>query len=269
MRPTQRDGAEIAVDRPAGPGTKGPDSVLGRACLLLDALDADHPSLSISELARRTGLAKSTTHRLAQELVGLGMLEALPEGGVQLGLRLFELGELVPLRRSLRDAALPFMEDLVEATRQRVHLAVLEGVEVVYLQILGAKSPIVLPSRVGGRLPAHATGVGKAMLAYSAPAVVQARIEAGLPRVSARSIANAGVLVRELETIRKDGIAYDREESQIGVSCAAAPVFGPDGAVVAALSVTGRTGQVDVERLAPAVKTAALALSRRLGRLSA
>jgi IclR family transcriptional regulator, acetate operon repressor len=266
MRPTHRDGAAGAVHGSAAAAAAGtPTSVLARACRLLAALDADHPQLSISELARRTRLPKSTTHRLAQELVGLGLLETAAEGGVQLGLRLFELGELVPLRRSLRDAALPFMEDLVQATRQRVHLAVLEGTEVVYLQILGTRSPIVVPSRTGGRLPAHATGVGKAMLAFAPTAVVQARIEAGLTRVSGRSITNAGVLARELTTIRKEGVAYDREESRLGVSCAAAPVFGPDGVVVAALSVTGRTGQVDVERLAPAVKTAALALSRRLG----
>jgi DNA-binding IclR family transcriptional regulator len=248
MRSTERDGGA---------------SVLERACSLLDALDADHPYLSVSELARRTGMAKSTTHRLVQELCRLGLLESTRDG-IRLGFRLFEFGELVPRHRSLRDAALPLMEDLMEATHQRVHLAVLEGVEVVYVQILGSRAGMSMPSRIGGRLPAHATGVGKAIMAYSPPAVVNARIAAGLPRLSSRTIVLPGPLTRELAAIRDIGVAFDREESGPGVSCAAAPVFGRDGAVIAALSVSGRTGQIDVEKLAPAVKTAALALGRRL-----
>ena len=248
MRPTDRDTGL---------------SVLEKACAVMDTLDANHPYLAISEMARRAGLPKSTTHRLVQELCRLGLLETTRDG-VRLGLRLFELGELVPRHRSLRDAALPFMEDLMEATHQRVHLAVLEGVEVVYVQILGSRSGLSMPSRIGGRLPAHATGVGKVILAYSSTAVVKARMDAGLPRLSPRTIVTPGMLARELATNRESGVAFDREESLPGVSCAAAPVFGRDGTVLAALSVSGRTGQIDVEKIAPAVKTAALALGRRL-----
>ena len=247
----------------------------------MEALDANHPYLSVSELARRSGLPKSTTHRLVGELCRLGLLESTRDG-IRLGFRLFELGqlaqarlrlrqlalpmlgELVPRHRGLRDAALPFMEDLMEATHQRVHLAVLEGVEVVYVQILGSRSGMAMPSRIGGRLPAHATGVGKAILAFSPPSVVSARMEAGLPRLSPRTIVMPGALTRELATIREQGVAYDREESSPGIACAAAPVFGMHGVVVAGLSVSGRTGQIDVEKIAPAVRTAALALSRRL-----
>src|SRR5664279_612712 len=119
MRSTQRDSE--------------PESVLERGMSLLWAFDPDRPELGISELARRTGLPKSTTHRLAGELVRLGLLEqAGPR--LRLGLRLFELGQLVPRQRTLRDAALPFMEDLREATQNSVHLAVLEGIEVVYVE---------------------------------------------------------------------------------------------------------------------------------------
>lgn len=249
MRSTGRDGGDSGT-------------VLERACAILGALDAEHPYLTVSELARRAGLAKSTTHRLVAQMRDLRLLETGPDG-VRLGFRLFELGELVPRNRSLRDAALPFMEDLMEATHQRVHLAVLEGVEVVYVAILGSKG-MIMPSRIGGRLPAHATGVGKAIMAFSPPEVLQARIEAGLPRLSPRTIVMPGPLVREMAAIREAGVSYDREESGPGVSCAAAPVFGGNGEVVAALSVSGRTGQIDIERIAPAVKTAALTLGRRM-----
>jgi DNA-binding IclR family transcriptional regulator len=155
------------------------------------------------------------------------------------------------------------MEDLREATRQRIHLAVLDGVDVVYVEILGTGGLEVV-SRTGGRLPAHATGVGKAMLAYSPAATVQARIEAGLPRLTPRTISTSGGLVRELRKIRSVGMALDLEEAQLGVSCVAAPVFGADRKVAAGLSVTGVTGSVDPGTLGPAVRTAAFTLSRLL-----
>ena len=175
----------------------------------MEALDANHPYLSVSELARRSGLPKSTTHRLVGELCRLGLLESTRDG-IRLGFRLFELGELVPRHRGLRDAALPFMEDLMEATHQRVHLAVLEGVEVVYVQILGSRSGMAMPSRIGGRLPAHATGVGKAILAFSP--VGGHRPDGGRPApAEPADHRHAGALTRELATIREQGVAYDRE----------------------------------------------------------
>ena len=230
---------------------------------MLAAYDADNTELGISELSRRTGLPKSTVHRLSADLVRLGLLEQIGPR-LRLGIRLFELGQLVPRQRTLKEAALPFMEDLREATRNSVHLAVLEGIEVVYVEILLSRGSRSLPSRVGGRLPAHATGVGKAIMAFSPVEVVTARIEAGLVRLSPHTIVTPGGLTRELATIRSEGVSYDRQESDLGIVCAAAPVFGADGAVLAGMSVTGRAERLDVKRMAPAVRTAALALSRAL-----
>ncbi len=238
------------------------DSVVGRAVRVLDAFDAEQGVLPVAEVVRRSGLPKSTTHRLVGELVSLGLLERVPDG-VRLGLRLFELGQLVPRQRTLRDAARPFMEDLRVATGASIHLAVLQGVEVVYVEILPAKTTQRLPSRVGGRMPAHATGVGKAILAFSPPEVVQARVDAGLERRSPHTIVLPGALARELARIRETGVSYDREESGVGIVCAACPIVGPDGEVIAALSVSGRSGQLDIERMSPAVRTAALAIARR------
>jgi DNA-binding IclR family transcriptional regulator len=231
---------------------------------VLSAFDSEHTELGISALARHSGLAKSTTHRLVVELVRLGLLER-SSGGLRLGIRLFELGQLVPRQRTLKEAALPFLEDLRDATGSNVHLAVLEGVEVVYVEILRVRDSQPLPSRIGGRMPAHATGVGKAILANSPAEVVRARMEAGLDRRTPYTVILPGALSRELVRIAETGVSYDRQESAMGVVCAAAPVFGPDGTVQAALSVTGRAERLDVERMAPAVRTAALALSRALG----
>jgi DNA-binding IclR family transcriptional regulator len=244
-----------------------PASVLERAMSLLNTFGPDKTELGISELSRRSGLAKSTTHRLVGELVRLGLLEQAGSG-VRLGMQLFELGQLVPRQRTLKDAALPFMEDLREATGNNVHLAVLDGIEVVYVEIMRVRDSQPLPSRVGGRMPAHATGVGKAILAHSPAEVVKARLDAGLTRRSPYTIIMPGTLARELRTIIDTGVSFDRQESAVGIVCAAAPVFGPDNAIAAALSVTGRAERLDIERMAPAVRTAALALSRHLGNLT-
>jgi IclR family transcriptional regulator, acetate operon repressor len=241
----------------------GPRSVLGRAALLLDCLAAgDSPG--ISELARRSGLAKTTVFRLVHELAGCGLVE-VTSGGVRLGMRLFELGSSVPRQRSLAEAALPIMRDLQQATGDTVHLAVLDRTEVVYLQILRGSGTRPLPSRVGGRMPAHATGVGKAILAFSPRPVLDALMAAGLRPRTARTIVAPGALRRELSRIRQAGTAFDREESGPGIVCAASPVFGADGAVLAGLSLTGWSARLNLARAAPAVRTAALALSRQLG----
>jgi len=230
---------------------------------VLTAFGGGDRELGTSELARRTGLAKSTVHRLAGELADLGLLERRADA-FALGLRLFELGELVSSPRDLRTSALPHMADLRAATRQTVHLAVLDGAEVVYLEILRSADAPPLPSRVGGRLPAHATGVGKAILAASPPEVVDAVLRSGPRRLAERTITAPGLLHRELVAIRANGIAYDHEESHAGLVCAASAVFGPGNTVLGALSVSGWAGRLNIRRMAPAVRTAALALSRSL-----
>lgn len=241
-----------------------PISVIARASRLMESFDADHGILTLAELSRTSGLPRSTAHRIADELAELGWLEKTGEG-YSLGMRMFEFGELVPRQRNLVSVAMPYMEDLRTATGASVHLAVLDGSEVVYLQVLASKLAPKMNSRRGGRLPAHATGVGKAMLAFSPPDAVQRVIDTGLPRLTARTISTPGQLKRELSAIRSSGIAYDREESNPGVLCAAVPIFGNDGSVRAGLSVSGFSRRV-APRMAPAVQTAALALARDLAR---
>ncbi|WP_285572360.1 IclR family transcriptional regulator [Actinoallomurus iriomotensis] len=240
------------------------DSYLRRVVAVLGAFRAEDGEVGAAELARRTGLPKSTVHRITVALAEEGLLER-QGSAMRLGLRLFEIGQRVPRQRVLRDAALPYMTDLREATRQTVHLAVLEGNEVVYVEILGTPGGPVMPSRVGGRLPAHATGVGKAILAYSPPRVTRAVLDGELARLSERSVIAPGLLARELAGIRRDGVAYDYEESGRGIVCAASPVLGPDGEVLGALSVSGWVNRMRPAGVAPAVHTAALALSRTLG----
>jgi IclR family acetate operon transcriptional repressor len=234
-----------------------------RLAALLTAFEPGDEALGVSELARRTSLAKSSVHRLVGHLVTTGLLERAGTG-VRLGLKLFEIGQLAIRQRGLVDAARPYLADLREATRNTVHLAVLEGTEVVYLDILRGPDAPKLPSRIGGRFPAHATGVGKAILAYSPEADVEKVIAAGLSRVSSRTITAPGLLRRHLAKVRSEGIAYEREESGVGVVCAASPLLDATGWAVASISLSGWANRMRTERVAPAVRTAALALSRAL-----
>lgn len=239
-------------------------STAARVAALLSAFRPGDDALGVSELARRTGVPKSSTHRLTAHLVEQGLLEPAGRGRLRLALKLFEIGQLAAAQRGLVDAARPFLADLREATRNTAHLAVLEGTEVVYLDILRGPDAPTLPSRVGGRFPAHATSVGKAILAFSDRAVVDEVVTAGLARVSPRTVTAPGIFRTQLARIARDGISYDREESGIGVVCAGAPLLGSDGAAVGALSLSGWTNRMRLDRVAPAVRTAALALSRLL-----
>lgn len=250
---------------PGGAGRPGepPDSVIARVVAILDAFDARHPELGPSALSRRSGLPKSTADRLAKELAEHGLLRR-HGAGYSIGRRLAEWAELAGGERRLREVALPYLADLREVSRQTVHLAVLTGTDVTYVEIVRSRNAPRMPSEIGGRLPAHAAAVGKALLAFSAPAVVEAVLATGLPRIGPRTITAPGLLQRELQRIRDLGIAYEHEESAPGVGCAASPILGADGTPLAAISISGWTGKLDLRRIGPAVKTAALALGRDL-----
>jgi DNA-binding IclR family transcriptional regulator len=251
----ERNGRRMPVD----------GSVFGRILQVIEAFGSDDVTLSLSELATRAGLPKSTVHRIARTLVGRGWLERSDER-YALGIRLFELGQRVQLQRfDLHEIAIPFMEDLYEATHEIVNLGVLDGSDVVYLAKIGGHRRVPIPTRLGGRLPAHCTALGKAMLAFSSTGVRRDLQSAQLVARTQHSITDPTVLEDELVRIERDRTAVDREELIAGVVCVAAPVFRDDVAV-AAVSVTGPKARIDPLRIAPAVQTAARGISRRLSR---
>ena len=231
--------------------------------MVLGAFKADDKRLGVSELARRANLPKSTVSRLVSELVEHRYLER-DGSGVRPGLRLFELGELATQPKELRSLALATMTDLRDATGQTVNLAVLEGTEVVYIGLLRGRNAPRTPARVGGRLPAHTTGVGKALLAFSSDEIVESVIASGLVKAQPASISDPDVLRHELEAVRGSHLAYDREESGRGIVCVASPILKSGYGPIAAISVSGRAGMFDVNHFGPAVRTAALGLGRHL-----
>jgi DNA-binding IclR family transcriptional regulator len=239
-------------------------SVISKVVALLDAFSPTAPELTLNDLAQVTGLPVSTTYRLASELVAWGGLERVDGGGYRIGLRMWEIGALAPRGETLRDVALPFMSDLYEATRENVHLAVLEGGEVFYVEKLTGRRSMPVRTRRGGRLPLHATAAGKVLLAHAPESLFRETVAAGLRRYTAHTIIAPGHLRRALTEIRRTGIGYAREELTVGSLSVASAVLDADGAAVGALSVTIRSNRGDLRRLGPAVRTAAISVSRGL-----
>jgi DNA-binding IclR family transcriptional regulator len=245
---------------PAGRDT-GSLGGLDRAAAILGAFDEQHRELSLAALVTRCRLPRSTTHRTADKMLRLGWLDK-PGDRYRIGNRIFELSGLAPVRHQLREAALPFLQDLHVATRTTVQLGVLSGTQVLLVEKITGHRPMPMLSQVGALLPAYCSALGLAILAYSDEPTVQSVIDAGMPRRTPRTMTTATALRRELAAIPDRGLAVEREEGNIGISCVAGPIFGPLGAVVAAVSVTGPTGLVRADRAGPAVRLAAAATSR-------
>jgi DNA-binding IclR family transcriptional regulator len=250
--------------RMSGGSTVAGQTAASKIFTILDAFVPDEPGLNLTQLSRRSGLPLATTHRLARELVGWGGLELDEAGTYRIGVRLWEIGSLAPVRGGLRELAIADMEDLYEATHENVQLAVRDGLEALVLEKISGRHSLEIVARVGGRLPLHATGLGKVLLAHAPESVVDAVIEAGLPALTEHTITDPAELRACLEGVRQNGFAWTRDEMTLGSVSIAAPIFGPNELVVAALSIVVRSRVTDVARLSPTVKTAARGLSRRV-----
>jgi DNA-binding IclR family transcriptional regulator len=230
---------------------------------ILEAFDEDDHGLRLSEVAARADLPKSTVSRLVSTLVREHYLER--DGRViHLGLRLFELGQLADEPRELRAAALPVMADLRNRTGEIVSLALRDGREMVCIAVVRGQTSATPTSRIGGRIPTHATALGKAVLAFSDDADVAAVLSSGLAPWTSQTITDPQSLIRELSGVRQTGLALEVGEFVEASAAVASPVFSPSGALLGAISVSGRAGDFDPERSGPSVRAAAVALTRRL-----
>src|ERR1700744_6804230 len=188
-------------------GRAAPKSVLERVFVLLDCFPAEEPVLTLAQLAPRTGIPRSTVHRLANALVEQRLLERT-ETGFRLGLRQFELGELVEDRRKLRDASLPAVQELFEQTHETVHLGVIDGLDVLYFVKVVGYHAFPLPTRTGGRWPMHSSALGKALLAHAPAPTIDAVLAADLKRLTRYTITQPDRLQAQLEAIRTTGTAF-------------------------------------------------------------
>lgn len=235
-------------------------TVSARLLALLAAFDEQHRSLTLSELARRAGLPVATAHRLVGELVGWGALVRVESGEYVVGRRLWHLGLLAPQESGLRRVAEPFLHDIHAATLATVHLGIRDGHEVLYVDRVSGNTSVPIVSTVGGRLPLHATGVGKLLLAH-APDDVLAWVLAHLTRQTPYTITQPGRLLTQLERVRREGFAQTVEEMTLGACSVAVPVR-VDGEVVAAIGVVVPDLKRDRARLVAALEVAARGIGR-------
>lgn len=231
---------------------------------MLEAFAPQQPTLTLSEIARRAELPLTTTHRLVGELCASRALERDGDGTYRIGLRLWEIASLAPRGVPLREAALPFLEDLYEVTHENVQLGVREGREVVYIERIAGRRAVGVLTRVGGRFPLHASGNGLVLLAHAPASVQREVLESRLARFTEHTVTDPAQLRRMLAQIRRDGFAVsDRQVTEDALSVAA-PIVDVGGEVIASLSIVSRAGDAVVERLAPVVRAAALGTSRAL-----
>ncbi|MHB1172163.1 MAG: IclR family transcriptional regulator [Lacisediminihabitans sp.] len=242
-------------------------SVAAKLFAILDAFTSPSavPTLTLTAIAQRSGLPLSTAHRLVAEWVRWGGLSRQEDGRYSLGLRLWEVGVQTPTARNLRTIALPYLEDLYEVTRQHVHLAILDGRDALYVEKLSGHQAVRVISRVGGRLPLHATGVGLVLLAFAPTDLIQDYLSRSLPQFLPGTVTSPDQLRRRLAGIRAHQVAYMSEEMTAGSSSIAAPIRDRTGQVVAAVSIVTRTAPTPDAAHERAVRDAAHGVSRALG----
>jgi len=245
----------------SGPGPHAGGTV-GKAMEVLELVAEFRRPVRFSELLGRATYPKATLYRLLQTLTNQGLLSHDPDRNTyQLGLRLIRLAHASWAQASIAPAARPFLDDLSARVGQTVHLAQLDGGQVVYVDKRNASTPIRMFSEAGKVGPAYCTGVGKAMLAFLTEDELEDALQAqSFHRHTAATITSKEALKAELADIRKTGISFDREEHEPQIICVAVPILTVSGAPIGALSVTSSTLRHaihDLSAMAPDLRTCA------------
>lgn len=252
---------------------EGGTGTLGKAMAVLETVALAERPMRFTDVLAVSGQPRGTLHRQLSHLVQEGLLELRPDHAYVPGLRLLKLASASWARNEFRAVAAPFLEALHRQTGETVHLGVLRGREIIYLDKVESRQAVRMNSQIGNASPAYCTGVGKAALAALDAEALDALLS-GLEfrRFTPQTITSRAALLDELARIRLSGIAFDREEHEPGIRCVAAPVFDAGRALVAGVSVTGpayRVGEAQLDDWAPRVRHAAGAimaeLSARLG----
>ncbi len=252
----------------AGGGGSPGRSVTSRALAVLDAFDSSAPRLTLSEIAARSAIPLATAHRLVGELAAWGALTKRTDGRYEIGRKLWDLGLLAPVQLELRQVAHPFLLDIHTATRETVHLAVRDDLKALYVERISGRESVPVVSQVGSRLPLHATGVGKVLLAAAPEAVIE-KVLAGLSRETRHTVVDPARLRRELAEVRRRGFSRTAEEMALGSASVAVPVAvetGTGRVVAGALGVVVSSHRRDLLRLVPVLEVAARGIGRELAR---
>lgn len=228
-------------------------TVTSKVMAIFAAFEDAPAALSLSQIAEAAGIPLPTAHRLTGELVQWGALEKESTGRYTIGMRLWEVAQLAG--RQLRETARPFLQDLFSLTQETAHLAVREGREVLYVDRVYSSKRVPRASRVGGRLPLHATAVGKVLLAHEEPWFQQAYLSQPMNALTPRTQSNPRRLHQELQNIVEQGYATTHEEVRAGSCSIAVPVVMGDDRVVAAIGLVMLSTQArEMTRFLPALR---------------
>lgn len=234
---------------------------LGKAVAVLDAIASSPEPLRFKDLAGRIDQPRGTLHRQISNLIGEGLVFVNADQSYSLGTRLLKFASLSWSKNRFRNIAEPHLHALHDRTGETVHLGILQGVEVIYLDKVESRQAVRMHSQIGNASPAYCTGVGKAALSALADEDLRAIAERiSYVRHTPNTIANASGLLKEIATVRKEGIAYDREEHEPGIKCVAAPIASANRHLAAGISVTGpayRVKDSELRKWAPLVRSAA------------
>lgn len=235
---------------------------------ILDLYDAEHVEHGPTQVAASLAMSKSKAHLLMTSMAEIGLLRRESGGRYCVGWRALSLERLVTDSAPFRPLAHAMAVRLARHCGEMIHVAALDAGRVVYVdRVAGARAITIPVSSVGAVLPAHCSGVGKLLLAHLDPGQIDAILDQhGMPALTDRTIREREALYAELHRIRRDGVAFDREEVREGLSCVAAPVSDPDGVVVAALSISAPTERFAASEAAyrSTVVNAADGVSRQL-----
>ena len=214
--------------------------VLDRAMALVGVLARAPGPISLTRLAQEAGLHTASAHRILGALMAHGLVEKTGAGEYDLGVRWLEVGNRLRARLNIRQLAMPFMQRLAELTGETVNLIVRRGDEAVYVErVTGGQTLIQVVQVVGAHAPLHVTAVGKIFLADDTASGVMGYAErTGLPAYTPNTLTTLDALAAELDAIRREGLAFDREEAELGVACIGAPVRDAEGKLVAGLSIS-------------------------------
>lgn len=243
------------------------EPVINRAFRLLDVFSVDEPVLTLTEISERCGIPMSSTQRLSQQLLALGVLERLPDGGFSVGLRMLGYAACAPRGHGMRALALPYLEVLYRITKQHAQLAVADGDELTIVERLSA--PDASPARfhIGDRLALHHSASGLVMLAYASDEFVDSFLSKPLLGEPESSVYTDATELREhLGEVRKAGRAWFSRSIPVPGKSIAAPVLDHTGACIAALAVVGGLGTINIPVVEPALVSLARVLSRDVSR---
>lgn len=220
-----------------------------RAIRILQCFSLKENQLGVTDLSRRLGLNKSTVFGILTTLEHFKLVEKVPEiRCYKLGIKLLELGNLVFNQLDIRQIARPYIDAMVEKYSETMHLAILDGQDVVYVDKVDSDRSIRMNSEVGKRRPAYCTGVGKVILAYLSNEVWKECVPSVLTEFTPNTITKLDDLEKEMERIRRNGYSEDNEEIEQGLSCVAVPIFDNDNQVIAAISLSAPTVRMPKEK---------------------